>query len=324
LSIPSTTAAPAPAHAIAIRSLAYRYSGAAVDALHDINIDVPRGEIFGLLGPNGAGKSTLLGLLSGSLSLQGGSIVIGGEPLPRRARQVKRISAMVPQEYAFYESLTGQQNLDYFGSVFGLSRTQREQRAIKAVEVCRLEDDIGRIAGDYSGGLKRRLNLAIGLLNAPQILYLDEPTVGIDAQSRRFILDAMLALRAQGTTIVYTSHYMEEVEQLCDSVAVIDQGRVVLQERTANLLRREGGQRLQITLAEPNVAASVVLQGYAATHVDHQVWSLLLPPERLHDLLLALASSGAHVERLQYGVSRLEEIYLELLLGSRVSKESAA
>ena len=153
-----------------------------MDALHDINIDVPRGEIFGLLGPNGAGKSTLLGLLSGSLSLQGGSIVIGGEPLPRRARQVKRISAMVPQEYAFYESLTGQQNLDYFGSVFGLSSTQREQRAIKAVAVCRLEDDIGRIAGDYSGGLKRRLNLAIGLLNEPQILYLDEPTVGIDAQ----------------------------------------------------------------------------------------------------------------------------------------------
>ncbi|HVF16272.1 MAG TPA: ABC transporter ATP-binding protein [Steroidobacteraceae bacterium] len=319
----TTTSANA-AHAIAVRSLAYRYSGAALDALHDINIDVPRAEIFGLLGPNGAGKSTLLGLLSGSLSLQSGSIIIAGEPLPRRSRQVKRVSAMVPQEYAFYESLSGQQNLDYFGSVFGLSSTQREQRALKAVEICRLEEDIGRIAGDYSGGLKRRLNLAIGLLNEPQILYLDEPTVGIDAQSRRFILDAVLALKAIGTTIVYTSHYMEEVEQLCDSVAVIDHGRVVLQERTANLLRREGGQRLQITLADPNVAASDVLQEFAATHVDHKVWSLLLPPDRLPDVLAALARSGARVERLQYGVSRLEEIYLELLLGSRSAAERAA
>jgi ABC-2 type transport system ATP-binding protein len=295
-----------------------------VDALHDINIDVPRAEIFGLLGPNGAGKSTLLGLLSGSLSLQSGSITIAEEPLPRRARQVKRVSAMVPQEYAFYESLTGQQNLNYFGSVFGLSRVQLQQRARKAVEICRLDDDINRIAGDYSGGLKRRLNLAIGLLNEPQILYLDEPTVGIDAQSRRFILDAVLALREAGTTIVYTSHYMEEVEQLCDSVAVIDEGRVVLQERTANLLRREGGQRLQITLSEPNAAAGTVLQEYSATHVDHKLWSLLLPRERLSEVLAALARSGAQVERVQYGVSRLEEIYLELLLGSRSTKERAA
>jgi ABC-2 type transport system ATP-binding protein len=134
----------------------------------------------------------------------------------------------------------------------------------------------------------------------------------------------VLALKAQGTTIVYTSHYMEEVEQLCDSVAVIDQGRVVLQERTANLLRREGGQTLQITLAEPNVAVGAVLQEFAATHIDHKIWSLLLPRERLPDVLAAIARCGANVERLQYGVSRLEEIYLELLLGSRASAEHAA
>jgi ABC-2 type transport system ATP-binding protein len=294
----------------------YRYAAAAADALHDINLDIPRGGIFGLLGPNGAGKSTLLGLLSGSLAMQSGSIVIADEPLPRRARHVKRLSAMVPQEYAFYESLSAQQNLDYFGSVFGLSRKQRQQRCTRAVEICRLQDDLKRTAGEYSGGLKRRLNLAIGLLNEPQILYLDEPTVGIDAQSRRFILDAVLALKALGTTIVYTSHYMEEVEQLCDGVAVIDGGRVVLQERMENLLRREGGQSLQITLAAPNAGIAALMQPFGARHVDHRVWSLTLSSERLPELLAAVQHAGARVERVQYGVSRLEEIYLELLLGA--------
>ncbi len=299
---------------ISVRGVNYRYAHAAADALHDIGMEIPHGQIFGLLGPNGAGKSTLLGLLSGSLALQSGAVVIAGEPLPRRARAVKRISAMVPQEYAFYETLTGQQNLRYFGSVFGLSRRRLDERCAIVVEVCRLQEDAHRAAGDYSGGLKRRLNLAIGLLNEPQILYLDEPTVGIDAQSRRYILDAVHALKARGTTIVYTSHYMEEVERLCDCVAIIDHGRVVLQERMDNLLRREGGEFLHITLSAPNPSLEALLQPFGATHVDHKSWKLTLPRERLAHVLADIERSGAHIERMQYGVSRLEEIYLELLL----------
>lgn len=310
-----STASPV-GHAINVHGVGYRYSHATTDALRDVNLDVPRGEIFGLLGPNGAGKSTLLGLLSGSLKIQSGTIIVAGEPLRGRARQIKRVSAMVPQEYAFYESLTGRQNLDYFGSVFGLDRGTLEQRRASAVETCRLTDDLSRSAGDYSGGLKRRLNLAIGLLNAPQILYLDEPTVGIDAESRRFILDAVLALKAAGTTIVYTSHYMEEVERLCDSVAVIDHGRVVLHERTANLLRREGGESLQVVLTTPRPELAELLKPFAATHADFKIWKLTLPRARLPEVLNVLEHSGAEVERMQYGVSRLEEIYLELLLSA--------
>jgi ABC-2 type transport system ATP-binding protein len=302
--------------AISVRAVAYRYAHASFDALREVSIEIPRGEIFGLLGPNGAGKSTLLGLLSGSLALQSGAIIIAGEALPRRARYVKRISAMVPQEYAFYESLTGQQNLDYFGSVFGLSRELLEQRCAQAVEVCRLQAELRRAAGDYSGGLKRRLNLAIGLLNEPQILYLDEPTVGIDAESRRYILDAVAALKSRGTTIVYTSHYMEEVEKLCDSVAVIDHGRVVLQERMTNLLQREGGESLQVTLTAAHPAVESLLQPFAASHVDFRTWKMTLPRERLSEVLSALERAGARIERMQYGVSRLEEIYLDLLLGA--------
>jgi ABC-2 type transport system ATP-binding protein len=303
-------------HAISVRGVGYRYAHAMTDALRDVTLDIPRGEIFGLLGPNGAGKSTLLGLLSGSLAIQSGSIEIAGEALPRRARQVKRISAVVPQEYAFYESLTGLQNLDYFGDVFGVARAERTARRTNAIDICRLADDVRRPAGDLSGGLKRRLNLAIGLLNAPQILYLDEPTVGIDAESRGYILDAVLALKASGTTIVYTSHYMEEVERLCDCVAVIDHGRVVLQDRVTNLLRREGGESLQITLSMPRADLAPLFDAFAATNVDFKTWKLTVSSTRLPQLLAEIERQGARIERMQYGVSRLEEIYLDLLLSA--------
>lgn len=323
MSAATSAALYSPASAIIVRGVGYRYAHAANDALHGIDLDIPRGEIFGLLGPNGAGKSTLLGLMSTSLALQSGSITVDDATLPRHARQVRRVSAIVPQEYAFYESLTGQQNLDYFGSVFGLSRAQLAERAAKAVATCRLQDELRRPAGDYSGGLKRRLNLAIGLLNTPAILYLDEPTVGIDAQSRRYILDAVQALRSAGTTIVYTSHYMEEVEQLCDSVAVIDHGRVVLQDRVENLLRREGERSLRISLAKPDANVAALLAPYSATHVDHKHWTMALSREQLPEILTALERAGARVERVQYGVSRLEEIYLALLLGSREADHAA-
>jgi ABC-2 type transport system ATP-binding protein len=312
------------APAISARSLGYRYADSGAPALEDVSFTVPAAEIFGLLGPNGAGKSTLLGLLSGSLDAQQGEITIAGEKLTKRARHIKRLSAVVPQEYAFYESLSGRQNLDYFGSVFGLSRAELAERSARAVEICRLEEHLQRRAGQYSGGLKRRLNLAIGLLNAPKILYLDEPTVGIDAESRRFIMDAVLGLKALGTTIVYTSHYMEEVEELCDSVAVIDQGRLVLQERMENLLRREGGQSLQFTLREPDPTLASVLEPFAATHVDHRVWTLAVPSERLPEVLSVLQRRGMSFERLQYGVSRLEKIYLDLLLRGAAQPEALA
>jgi ABC-2 type transport system ATP-binding protein len=310
--------------AICVRGVGYRYARAAAPALLDVSFDVPRAEIFGLLGPNGAGKSTLLGLLSGSLVPQQGELTIAGESLLQRARHIKRLSAVVPQEYAFYESLTGRQNLDYFASVFNLSRADRAERQAKVIEICRLETHVSRPAGQYSGGLKRRLNLAIGLLNAPQILYLDEPTVGIDAESRQYIIHAVLALKAAGTTIVYTSHYMEEVEALCDSVAIIDRGRLVLRERMENLLRREGAQLLQINLHEPVAQLEASLEPFGAKHVDYKVWTLSVAAERLPEVLNLLSRQGVQLDRVQYGVSRLEKIYLELLLRGDPDVEGAA
>jgi len=305
---------------IRVRNVTHRYRRATRDALHDITIDIPRGSIFGLLGPNGAGKSSLLGLLSGSLALQSGAISIAGAALPGDARRIKGTSAVVPQEYAFYEDLSGRENLDYFAGTYGLARAQTNVRIERCARICRLTDVLAQRAGDYSGGLKRRLNMAIGLLNEPQILYLDEPTVGIDAESRRYIVEAIRELRGTGVTIVYTSHYMEEVEQLCDAIAVIDRGRLMLQGSMESLLQHEGEKALFLRLENPAENLAEPLARYRAEHVGYRDWNLDVTLDQLPEVLRVIAQHGARIERLQHGVSRLEKIYLQLLADGAASE----
>lgn len=223
------------AAAISARHVGFRYPGEASDALVDVSLSVMRGSCFGLLGPNGAGKSTLLALLTGILPLQAGAIEILGQPVGRN-RQLRALSALVPQDYAFYPALTVRENLECFAGLYGLRDGMRRARVDEAVTVCGLESLLGKRASSCSGGVRRRLNLAIGLLNKPQLLYLDEPTVGIDAQSRHFILDSIRQLQRGGMTIVYTSHYMEEIQAICDTLAIIDHGRLLLQDTLANVL----------------------------------------------------------------------------------------
>ena len=215
---------------IQISQLGFVYPKSKEAALDNINLEIERGEIFGLLGPNGAGKSTLLSILSGILPLQSGVITVAGMKLPEHAKTIRSMSAVVPQEYAFYPTLTGRENLQFFAAMICESVEKRKARVEYCVEVCQLQKYIDKLAKNYSGGLKRRLNLAIGLLGEPKILYLDEPTVGIDAQSRRFILELIKKLKADDVTIIYTSHYLEEIESLCDAVAIIDNGKVIYQK----------------------------------------------------------------------------------------------
>ena len=174
-----------------IERLSFRYPGATEDALREVTLEIPAGGVFGLLGPNGAGKTTLLSLLS------------------RRANGDSL--ALVPQEYAFYPMLTARENLRFFGGVQGLHGARLAQRVAAVAQLARIDAVLGRRAGELSGGLKRRLNLAIGLLTEPEILLLDEPTVGVDPQSRAFLLDTVRSLAGPGRIVVYTSHYMEEV-----------------------------------------------------------------------------------------------------------------
>ena len=223
--------------AIAVRNLRFHYPGEKLPAVDDITLSIDTGSCFGLLGPNGAGKSTLLALLTGILLPQHGYIRINGERLSN-TRKLHEYISLVPQDYAFYPTLTLQENLDCFAGFYGLQGAHKRARIDFAVQVCGLDDLLHQRASSCSGGVRRRLNLALGLLNQPELLFLDEPTVGIDAQSRHFILESIAGLQRAGMTIIYTSHYMEEIQSICDAIAIIDHGKLLVQDSLANILAR--------------------------------------------------------------------------------------
>ena len=223
---------------IQVDKLEFRYERGAPPALTDVNrLSVERGSLFGLLGPNGAGKTTLLSILCGILPCPAGTVRIAGVDIGVERDAASSAIALVPQEYAFYPTLTVRENLTFFARMQRIPAAEMGARADEVMTITSL----GRANADeradrLSGGLKRRLNMAIGLLNRPQLLLLDEPTVGIDPHSRHFILEAIRDINRAGTTVVYTSHYMEEVEFLCDDIAIIDQGRVLLRGVLSELL----------------------------------------------------------------------------------------
>jgi ABC-2 type transport system ATP-binding protein len=228
---------------IEVQGLSFRYPGAERDALHELSLEVRAGSLFGLLGPNGSGKTTLISILTGLLQPGTGTLRIGGETLPAGMRAVQAMSALVPQDYAFYPRLSVMENLRFFGGALSLGGAELATRIQEASAVAGLESFSATRAEHLSGGLMRRLNLAIGLLNRPRLLLLDEPTVGIDPQSRQFILAAIKRLNAGGATVIYTSHYMDEVQQLCDQIGVLDDGRLLAHGSLEELLRAHPGQR---------------------------------------------------------------------------------
>ncbi len=212
---------------IEIRDLAFRYPGATVSALENLSLSVRDGSLFGLLGPNGSGKTTLISILAGTLPAPAGSVAIGGRELTANLPALQAMCALVPQECAFYPTLTVDENVAFFADVQPIPRGERRGRMREALAIAGLESAGATRAERLSGGMKRRLNLAIGLLNHPRVLLLDEPTVGIDPQSRHFILESIKAINARGTTVVYTSHYLEEIESLCDDIGILDCGRLI-------------------------------------------------------------------------------------------------
>ncbi|MFV0477595.1 MAG: ABC transporter ATP-binding protein [Parahaliea sp.] len=232
---------------IAIKNLSFRYPGNTRDSLSDIDLEIGKGQLFGLLGPNGAGKTSLLSIMSGLLSCQPDTVFIAGQDICRTSRDRLPRLSIVPQEYAFYDTLSVRENLVFFAAVQGVDGTQKKSYINTALSICRLEDQIDTRAGHLSGGLKRRLNLAIGLLNKPDLLLLDEPTVGIDPHSRSFILNTIKVLNHQGTTVVYSSHYMEEVEYLCEQIVIVDKGRILLAGSLQALFERVAERCLQLT-----------------------------------------------------------------------------
>ncbi|AXK49074.1 ABC transporter [Aliarcobacter trophiarum LMG 25534] len=219
---------------IVIKNLNKSYKN--IEILENLNLEIKSGTIFGLLGSNGAGKTTLLSILNSLLKKDSGEVLIYDYNLDKEVNQIKSISSFVPQSYAFYPNLTVFENLEFFGSLYGLKKESLENRIISSINACALEKYRDKRALNFSGGVKRRLNIAIGLLNSPKILYLDEPTVGIDPHSRRYILEIIKEInKNSATTIFYTSHYMDEIEFLCDDIAILENRKIVLRNSVENL-----------------------------------------------------------------------------------------
>jgi ABC-2 type transport system ATP-binding protein len=298
---------------IDIEHLSFHYSDADGAALQDIELVVDGRSLFGLLGPNGAGKTTLLSILSGLLPCPVGTVIIDGVDIARSPSALHQLISLVPQEYAFYPSLTVSENLRVFAGIQGIDGVTRKQRIAEVCELTSLGDRGSQRADKLSGGLKRRLNIAIGLLNRPRLLYLDEPTVGIDPQSRRFILEAIKSIHQQGTAVVYTSHYMEEVEYLCDHIAIIDQGRLLLQGSLRQLLQQHHGHSLVVELdaeLSPQQAATLEQQGFS--HQQGQLSCHTTGGEDIYRCLGLLHGQQVAIARIHYGSRNLEELFLNL------------
>ncbi len=218
-------------------------------AVGGISFQVEEGEIFGLLGPNGAGKTTTISMLTGVLEPTSGTARIGGHDLLTEPTEVKRLEGLVPQDLALYPTLSARANLQFFGRIYGLKGRELRDRVDDVLEIVALTDRANEPIEKYSGGMKRRVNIAAGLVHQPRLLFLDEPTVGVDPQSRNHIFESVLRLnRERRMSIIYTSHYMEEVELLCSRVAIVDEGRIIALDTIRNLIGMLGGGVIQLGL----------------------------------------------------------------------------
>ncbi|TRZ73373.1 MAG: ABC transporter ATP-binding protein [Bacteroidetes bacterium] len=212
---------------IEIHDLVKIYKGSDEPAIKGISLDIYEGEIFGLLGPNGAGKTTTISILCGLFRATKGSVRINGLDIQSDLQKIKQIIGVAPQDVALYPTLTAWENLTFFGNMYGLKGARLKKQIAEGFAVFGLEKHADKKIANCSGGIKRRINLIAGLLHNPKVIFLDEPTVGIDVQSRVVILDYLKELNRKGTTVIYTSHYMEEAEKLCTRVAIIDRGSVI-------------------------------------------------------------------------------------------------
>lgn len=298
---------------LAIKELSYRYPQAEKPALTGVSLNAAHGQILGLLGPNGAGKTTLISHLSGLLQVQQGDISIDGQPLAAIRRNTPTRIAVAPQEYAFYPMLTVRENLDCFASAGGLCGSRKQQRMTECLAFAQLERFAQTRAERLSGGLKRRLNLAIALLPEPEFILLDEPTVGVDPQSRAFLLDAVKTLARNGAAVIYTSHYMEEIEAIADRVVILDDGKVLCDGTLDELL---GGGVVQVHLGVEGVSGaslSALLGRFGTvTPAGEDNLVTLAAGQMPVALLAAVELAGGRIRYAEFGRGNLEQLFMKL------------
>lgn len=303
---------------VELRNVSKTYAGAERPAVDRVDLSIVRGRLFGLLGPNGAGKTTLMSMLCGLLAPSSGEIFLDGHSVRDASPQQWRRIGLVPQDLAVYPGLTARENLAYFGGIQGLTGARLAQRIDFCLDTAGLTALADRRIDTFSGGLKRRLNLVIALIHEPELLILDEPTVGIDPQSRRFIHDNLRRLNAEGLTIIYTSHYMEEVERLCHELAIIDHGRIIAAGSIDQILDRvPHGQirlRVQPPLPESARARLRALGGVDRAEFDGD--SIVLesrsPQATFTHVLEVLARDNLLVTSASLGATNLEQVFLVL------------
>lgn len=301
-----------------IRAVSKIYPGAGSPAVDRVDLVVERGCIFGLLGPNGAGKTTLLSMLCGLLKTSIGTIAVDGFDVARDAGAVRKRIGFVPQDVALYPTLTARENLAYFGGIHGLSGRRLKTRIDDCLALAGLEAQAGRRIDTFSGGLKRRLHLVVALIHEPELLILDEPTVGIDPQSRRFIHENLKRLNRGGLSILCTSHYLDEVERLCDELAIIDHGRLVARGTVDEILNHSRQNDLLLRLRAPLPAtvetALRALKDVRSLRLDERLIAIecAAPLQTLPVVLGRLEREGVSVISISVGATTLEQVFLAL------------
>lgn len=288
---------------ISVRNL--RKAFGTLNAVAGVDFEVAAGETFGLLGPNGAGKTTTISMLVGLLAPDSGAITVAGHHDPQRP-EARRLLGVAPQNLALYEQFSAQENLQLFARLYGLDREAQRRRVDWALEFAGLADRRHHRVHTFSGGMKRRLNLACALVHDPQVILLDEPTVGVDPQSRNHMFESIEQLRREGRTIVYTTHYMEEARRLCDRVAIMDQGRILALDTVDGLIAQHGGASV--------VRGELVEPPPAATSLPAPLDKLRLRWESARPLddITQLVGAGVNFASLEIARSDLESVFLHL------------
>ena len=298
---------------LVIRNLHFRYPGASAAALQEVSLSAARGEVLGLLGPNGAGKTTLIAQLAGMLEVQQGQIEIDGQPLAQLRRARPTCIAIAPQEYAFYPTLSVLENLACFAGVGGLRGAGKAKRIDECIAIAQLQNYRKVQAQQLSGGLKRRLNMSIALLHRPELILFDEPTVGVDPQSRAFLLDAVKNLARDGSAVIYTSHYMEEVQAIADRIVILDQGRVLCQGTLEDLLAGPASLHIEVEDDAAQGRLMQLLKGFGQTSAQGRgILLALTEPGQLPEVLRRVTIAGMHLRLARFGQTDLEQLFMSL------------
>ena len=298
------------------RGLRRRYGN--LTAVDGVGFHISPGETYGLLGPNGAGKTTTISMIAGLLDRDDGEVTVDGQPMSPQAVRAKAAIGYVPQELALYPDLSARENLMFFARLYGMSTADAKRRSADVLEVTGLTDRAGDQTKKYSGGMKRRLNIGIGLLHRPKLLILDEPTVGVDPQSRNAILESVEGLSGEGMAVLYTTHYMEEAERLCDRVGIIDHGKLIAEGTRDELVSLVGeGDRVRLLATGDLAKAAAELDGHPwvrqASATD-EVIDLVVDDSRsnLPAILTTAAAADVAVRSVDVTEPDLEAVFLHL------------